>query len=331
MRHFDGPNYLVVAKSLYVLNHENPLPGYVEDPGYFAVHLPGFPLLLRGASSLVGWEAGFLGAVALCAVASAAAFAVYAGRVLPTVSVPIAVLAFVLLPARHALYRSLGSTEGLMAFAIFAALAALDRGYAGWAFAAASLAAVTRINGLLLVAVVAATVLRRGRPALAFLGAAAAVAPLGAVFFWHEVQFGSALTFLKVHGHKPGSGPFSWIFERAAANDWVAAELLLLLFLFHALGAAKLFVLGRHPEAALVVLHIGLFAFLRETDLARYFLTVTPLCVIVAWPEVWSRRNLAIVLLGVLGVLSIAYAWETIPMNVCHPVAWAALLRFLGS
>jgi hypothetical protein len=331
MRHFDGPNYLVVAKTFYRVTGEDPLPGYIADPRYFAVHLPGFPLLLRGAAILFGWQTGFLVAVALGAVASAAAFNIYAARALPSVKVPVALLAFLLLPARHTLYRSLGSTEDLMAFAVFAALAALDRGLVGWAYAAAALATVTRINGLLLVAVVALTVLRRGRPAAALLGAAAAVAPLGGVLLWHQAQFGSALTFLEVHGGKPGSGPFSYILERASAGDWVAAELLLSLFLLHALGAGKLWVMGRRPESVLVALHIGLFAFLRETDLARYFLTVTPLCIVVAWPEVWSRRGVSFVLLGVLGALSISYAWETIPMNVCHPAAWSALLRFLGS
>src|ERR1022692_4125898 len=47
VRHFDGPNYLVVAKAFYVPSAANPLPGYALSPSYFAMHTPLYP---RGCS-----------------------------------------------------------------------------------------------------------------------------------------------------------------------------------------------------------------------------------------------------------------------------------------
>src|SRR6202795_3041857 len=65
VRHFDGPNYLVVAKTLYVPTDRNPLPGYALAPSYFSVHPPLYPLVLRTLALFGGWKAGFLLATAL--------------------------------------------------------------------------------------------------------------------------------------------------------------------------------------------------------------------------------------------------------------------------
>jgi hypothetical protein len=82
VRHFDGPNYLVVAKTFYV-PPRTPLPAYALMPWYFAVHLPLYPLVLRICSLFGGWKAGLFLATGLLAVASARAFALYAKEAAP--------------------------------------------------------------------------------------------------------------------------------------------------------------------------------------------------------------------------------------------------------
>ena len=72
-------------------------------------------------------------------------------------------------------------------------------------------------------------------------------------------------------------------------------------------------------------------AYVRERDLARYYLTVAPFAVVVAWRDVWSRPRLAAAVLAVLAPLSVFYAWKTIPMNLCSEPAYRALLSFLAS
>src|ERR1035437_9402217 len=99
VRHFDGPNYLVVAKTFYV-PPRTPLPAYALMPWYFAVHLPLYPLVLRGCSLFGGWKAGLFLATGLLAVASAGAFALYAKEAAPGIPVGLAGLAFLFLPAR---------------------------------------------------------------------------------------------------------------------------------------------------------------------------------------------------------------------------------------
>src|SRR5512143_4347132 len=75
VRHFDGPNYLVVAKTLYVPTARNPLPGYALTPSYFTTHTPLYPLVLRACSLFGGWKAGLSVATGLLAAAPASAFA----------------------------------------------------------------------------------------------------------------------------------------------------------------------------------------------------------------------------------------------------------------
>lgn len=329
-RHFDGPNYLVVAKTLYRPTAASPLPGYVSSPGYFAVHLPVYPLVVRASAAVVGWGDALLLATALFSIGSAALFALWAREADGSLFLPAAVGAFVLLPPRAFLYRGLGATEAPMALFALAALLAARKERWGWAFAAASLATLTRINGVLVVGVLFLALLGRRRPLAAFAGAAAAVAPLGLVFAWHGRVLGDPLALFHVHGGKGAAWPFAWVAERAAAGEWTTAEMLAGLFVLHVLGALVLWTRGARLEAGLVAAHVVLYAFLRESDVARYFLTVTPLVLVLTFREVFRDRRLATAALVPLAALSVAYAWTTVPTNLCHPVAWRALVALLG-
>jgi len=336
VRHFDGPNYLVVAKTLYVPTAVNPLPGYALTPSYFAVHMPLYPLVLRACSLFGGWKAGLFLATGLLAAASASAFAVYAKDAAPEVPALVAVLAFLFLPARMFLYRALGASEALMSLLVVLAVLAWRRGRADWALFAAALATVTRTNGILVVGVLCLALLLSGRVKTALLGGALAAVPLLLLFSWHRFLFGDFFALLHVHADSAGGAgrlcpPFAFIGEMAARNDWETAEMLLGVHLFFVLCAARLFAKGDRLEAGLVAAHVALFSLLRERDLPRYYLTVAPFAVVLAWRDVWSRPRLAAAVLAVLAPLSVFYAWKTIPMNLCSEPATRALLSFLGS
>lgn len=336
VRHFDGPNYLVVAKTLYVPTEQNPLPGYALAPSYFTVHPPLYPLVLRALAFFSGWKAGFFLATALLAAASASVFALYAKEATPEIPAVFAVLAFLFLPARMFLYRALGASEALMSLLVVVAVLAFHRGRLDWAFLAAALATITRSNGVLVVLVLCLALVLSGRVKAAFTGGALAAVPLLLLFSWYRFLFGDFFALFHVHADSAGGAgrlapPFSFIGELAASNDWETAEMLLALHLFFVLSAARLWAKGDRLEAGLVSAHVALFSLLRERDLSRYYLTVAPFAVVVAWRDVWSRPRLAAAVLAVLGPLSILYAWKTIPMNLCSEPAYRALLSFLAS
>ncbi len=336
VRHFDGPNYLVVAKTLYVPTTQNPLPGYALTPSYFTAHTPLYPMVLKACALLGGWKAGLFVATGLLAAVSAAAFAVYAKEAAPEIPTLVAVLAFLFLPARMFLYRALGASEALMSLLVVLAVLAWRRGRVDWALFAAALATVTRTNGVLVVCVLCIALLFSGRVKTALLGGALAAVPLLLLFSWHRYLFGDFLALLHVHADSAGGTgrlglPFAFVGEMAARNDWETAELLLGLHLFYVLCAARLFARGDRLEAGLIAAHVALFSLLRERDLARYYLTVAPFAVVVAWRDVWSRPRLAAAVIAILAPLSVYYAWKTIPMNLCSEPAYRALLSFLAS
>ncbi|MCM3876814.1 MAG: hypothetical protein NEA02_10385 [Thermoanaerobaculia bacterium] len=335
VRHFDCPNYLVVAKTLYVPTAVNPMPGYAQTPVYFAAHTPLYPLVLRACSLVAGWKGGLFLATGLLAVASAWAFALYAKEATPEIPVVLATLAFLFLPARMYLYRALGASEALMSLLVILAVLAWRRGRVDWALFAAALATVTRMNGILVVAVLCLALLFSGRVKTAFLGGALAAVPLLVLCSWHRFLFGDffALRLGREVADSPGRLclPFAFIGEMAARNDWETAEMLLALHLFFILCAARLWMKGDRLEAGLIAAHVALFSLLRERDLARYYLTVTPFAVVVAWRDVWSRPRVATAVLVVLAPLSVFYAWKTIPMNLCSEPAYRALLSLLAS
>jgi hypothetical protein len=336
VRHFDAPNYLVVAKTFYVPTETNPLPGYVLHPKYFATHTPLFPLVIRACSLGTGYETGLAVATILLALASAAVFALWAREAAPEISPAVATLAFLLLPARMFLYRSLGASEALMSLLVLAAALAWRRGREDWAFFAAALATVTRTNGVLVVAVLGLLLVARRKFRPALVGGALAALPLLALLSWHRFLFGDFFSLLHVHADSArGIGrltfPFAFVGEMASANDWETAEMLLALHLFYVLCAARLWVRGDRFEAGLIAAHVVLLSLLRERDLARYYLTVAPFAVVLAFREVWARPRLAALVLAVLGPLSVAYAWKTIPLNLASPQAYEALVRFLAS
>lgn len=329
VRHFDGPNYLVVAKTLYRPTAESPLPGYIFSPRYFAVHLPLYPLAVRVMAPVAGYPVGLLLATALFGAASAAVFARYLGVAAPEVPALFGTLLFLCVPARHLLYRSIGATEAPMALCVVLAIFAYRTDRIALAFAAASLASITRINGVLVIGVLAVALLARHRLKSAIAGSVLACVPLAMTFAWQGRVLGSPFAFLETHAGKKSFVPFGWLLEKAGEGQWVDAELLLAVFLFYGIAALRLWEAGDRVEAGLVAAHLGLCAVLRETDLPRYFLTVAPFAVVVAFRDVWKRSPLALAFLAVAAPVALAYAWRSMPNNVCHPEAYAALLRFL--
>jgi hypothetical protein len=329
VRHFDGPNYLVVAKTLYRPTEVNPLPGYISSPRYFAVHLPAYPLAVRALAPVAGWPWALLLATAVFGMASAAVFVLWVSDAAPDVPWLPLLLAFLLLPPRSVLYRSLGATEAPMAFFVLLALWARGREKTSLAVGAAALASICRINGLLLVGLLALELLLRRRPLKALAAGLAGVAPLALVFAWQASVLGHGGAFLDTHGKKPAFIPFQYVKDLLGRDDWVGTDLVVWAFVFHVLAAALLFRRGRRFEAALVAAHVGLLAFVRETDLTRYFVTVAPLAFVLAFEDLLRDRRIATAVIAFAVALALPYAWGSVPQNLCDPAVYEHLLEFL--
>jgi hypothetical protein len=330
-RHFDGPNFMVVAKTLYVPTEVNPSPGYVSTPLFWAWYLPVYPLTIRLLSPIGGYPIAMLLSTALYSVLSAVAFAAYLRRTSPEV-LPIAgTLALLLLPARALLYRSIGANEGAMTLFVVLAVLAFHREREGEAFAWASLSAVTRVSGIVVIGVLFLAVLAKRRPKAAFAGAALALVPLGLLSLWHGRVLGDPLAYFHVHRTaKILPVPFAAVIELLDREQWVEADLLTVVYLFFGLSAVRLWSRGLRVESGLIVAHLAFFSFVREVDQLRYLLAVAPFAVVAAWPEAWRNGRTSAIALAVLGPLSFLYVWRSIPMNLMDAAVFEKLLRFLS-
>ena len=329
LRHFDGPIYMIVAKALYAPPAVNPLPGYVLRAEFFAIVPPLFPMAVRLLSFPLGIPAGLFLASILFVAASAAALVLYARRVIPEVALSVAVAVFCLVPARHVLYRALGSAEGAMALFVLLAAWAWHEERIGAAYLFASLATVTRVNGVLVIGVLSLLLLARRRIVPALAGGLLALVPLGLVFAWQAHVLGTPLAFFNVHGSKRILVPFAEIGEQLRIGQWEAAELLLATYLFMALAAGRLWVMKLPFESLLVMAHIGLFSLMRESDLPRWSLTVAPFVYLVAWRDLWKETRVAALALVGVGTLSVAYAWQSSGQNLLSEPVYDHLLAFL--
>ena len=148
-RHYDSPRDMTVARTLYRIAPDNPLVSKTMTPAYFASRLPLYPLLVR-AFAWIGYQRAMLFVSWGAGVAAVLLFYTLARDVWRLSSPFFLSLVFLFLPPRWLLYRSVGATESLYIALTLASLLLFERGRIGRASAAASLAAVTRITGLMI-------------------------------------------------------------------------------------------------------------------------------------------------------------------------------------
>jgi len=151
IRHWDGPLYIIPAKTLYNVNDpliQQNILGLTDK--YFAAHLPGYPLTLRFLAPFVGYPKSTVLSTLLTSIALFCAF-YYINKKLRLTTKPfILTLVFMFLTPRFFVVRSIGSPEPLFLLALllsvyfFVARNYLFAGLLG------ALAVITKTPGILL-------------------------------------------------------------------------------------------------------------------------------------------------------------------------------------
>lgn len=121
-RHFDGPLYVVAAKTMYKPEAINNLHlELVTSPNYYAAHLPLYPILIKMFSFLFGYLRSMLIVTLLFSVLAALVF-YYILRSLKLSENPLALtIVFLFLP-RFFVVRSVGAPESIFLFFILFSL-----------------------------------------------------------------------------------------------------------------------------------------------------------------------------------------------------------------
>jgi 4-amino-4-deoxy-L-arabinose transferase-like glycosyltransferase len=137
---YDGPNYIVIAKSLYdkeiirwAFSQSIPLE-------YYPAHLPGYPLTIRFLDIFMPGTWSMLVATLLATIGAVFAFYFLVKKYNFSSNPLLLSIIFLFLPARWLVVRSVGSPEPLFIFAILASLYFFnDKRYCGLPFLALSL------------------------------------------------------------------------------------------------------------------------------------------------------------------------------------------------
>lgn len=119
---YDGPNYIVIAKTLYdksLISSSFSLPSPLE---YYPAHLPAYPIIIRALNIILPGTWSMLAATLLTTILAVWAFYLLLKKFNIT-SKPLWIsVIFLFLPARWLTVRSVGSPEPLFIFAILASI-----------------------------------------------------------------------------------------------------------------------------------------------------------------------------------------------------------------
>lgn len=324
-RFWDGPNLLTAARTLYEIRPDNPLLAYVYTPLFFASYLPAQPLLVR-ALAIFGYEPALLLVSILASVVAVLLFYRLARDVWKLSSPFFLSLVFLFLPPRWLLYRSVGATEPLYIASTLASVLFFERSRFGRASAAAALAALTRISGLMFVPAYAVLLLREKRyKSILWLGLVPA--GLGAFFLFCAVRFGNLFAYFTPHGEKLDRlAPFGFLPVLFQKGLYHQVEFHILLALVYAVGISRL---RSFPVIFwYCVFELALHLCLSTEDWSRYLLSMAPFALVVGYREVIDTRVFRW-MLPVFAALGVYYAWGVIPLNGCRPDIYQALLVHL--
>jgi len=337
---YDGPLYLVVAKTLYNLNlirlnYSFPLP--LE---YYAAHFPFYPLLIKLTAGFFGFPYAML---LITVISSMLAIYFFNKLIIDFVGRKSALwmtFVFSIFPARWLIVRSVGSAEPLFVAAIIASLYYFRKERYVSSGIWGAIAQLTKSTGILLFfAYAAAIFLPKIKKAavsqrtswLSSLQLATYLPifliPLSllGVFLLYQIKFNDFLAYFhsgdNIHLFFP---PFQ-IFN--PQQPWVGTfwlEEVIFVYLFGILGLAKLIQKKETALAWFVGIFFVLTLFISHRDLIRYSLPIVPF-LFVAFSETLVKKEfkIAIVLLIIpIYLFSLAF----ISQNVMPISDWAPFL-----
>ncbi|HTY91707.1 MAG TPA: hypothetical protein VMC84_11075 [Methanocella sp.] len=320
-RYLDGPLYMYVAKTLYVIPATNPfnLPAY-----YFACHLALYPLAIR-ALSFVGYDHAMILVVIAASTLATVLFYQLLKEFKYSVNPFWASVVFIFFPSRWLLYHSVGASEPMFILLIIASIYCYKKDRYILAFALAGLASVTKIFGvLMLVSYLLLLVHEKKYRYIPYLAIIPAF--LAANFLVYQLTYGDFLAYFRWNGSFMKPVPFMNFFDPASKGNTNNAELFMGFYIIYILGALRLW---KRPElASFSLVYVLFMAFVEHPDVSRYLLPAAPFALIVAFDDIISRKEFMVVF-PLIVVFGYFYCWGIIPTNLIGADTFAQLMAGL--
>ena len=335
-RHWDGPIYMYIAKTLYFIPADHPFQDTTAI--FYASFLPLYPLVIRLMTLLTFGH--YPQAMILSTLITTAIAATLLHRLLQEwrlVKSPAwSTVLFCFLPARWLLIHSVGSSEPLFLCCAFAALLAYKRNRDWMVILFIFLACLCRPPGVLLVPVFAILYWRQRKWRTICL---LPIALLGipALFTYYYFVVGDFFAFFYVHLNRAfntGQGKASAISSLpleiyrfyAARPNFHSTDYYALLYLLNLTGTLALWKKSR--ELFFYCLIFFAFTCFQMTfDLPRYSLTFMALSLLVAFDSILTQKYFRYIVFPFSLYLGYKYAWGFLPLGVCSPEVLRVMLR----
>lgn len=337
---YDGPLYLVIAKTLYNAEAIKQLFSFPLTTEYYAAHFPLFPLMIKPFAFILGFPYSMLFVTLTCSLLSFYFFNKLARLYVSKKEALWLTFVFSIFPARWLIVRSVGSAEPLFLTGIIASVYFFQQKKYFSAGIWGAIAALTKPPGILLfIAYFAAIFL----PDIKKLGTqdfglwvknlslkkylSLLLIPLATliVFIFYKIRFNDFLAYFhsgdNIHIFFP---PFS-IFNYSA--PWVGTfwlEEIIFVYLLACLGLINLIKRGEKTLACFVGVFFISILFVSHRDLIRYSLPLVPF-LIIAFSETLLKKEFKIVL-AFLAIPIYLFSLSYISQNVMPISDWAPFL-----
>lgn len=325
---FDGPLYIVVAKTWY-----NPQAIQALQVGlnlhhtYFAAHLPLYPAFI----AIAGPVFGYLRAMVVVNVAATVGLAFLLYFVIKDLNLskkPLLLTGIFLFLPRFLVTRSIGSPESLFILLIVGSLYLFERNKILFASIVGAFAVATKVPGILLFVAYGLVYLERYIKNREFNWKSLYILliPFGliGVFGLYAVQYKDFLAYFHTNAVVPLVAPFA-VFNHAA--KWVGTIWLEDALFYFALYAGTVIMLKGTHYRSFFYFALTFFVattFVEHRDIARYSLPLWPLAVI-AFEKILTSKKFVLAYLIILPAIFL-YAWNFIGHNGAPIANWKPFL-----
>jgi hypothetical protein len=288
------------------------------------MHLPAYPATIR-AVAIFGWTNAVLLSAWLAAAGAAVLFYILCRDVWGIAGPFWVTMAFLFLPPRWILYRSVGASEPLALFLALLAILLIEKGRWAWAIAASCALALTRWTGVVVAGAWALLLIRQGHWRR-ILWLAPIPLSLVAFFIYSKQQFGDWQAPFEVH--LAILARIRILGDAVTISSWqdnIRGELVLLLALACAAG---IWMIRRLAVPAVYAASQLLFLLIvYGWDWPRFILGFAPMLAALSLHDYWRSSAGKWLLVSAAG-FGILWARASIPYNLMKDPE--LLLRHLG-
>lgn len=337
---YDGPLYIVVAKTLYNPQMIKDMFSFNLPTQYYAAHFPLFPVLIKPFAPIFGFPYAMLFVTVLSSFLAIYFFNIFISQYFKKSDALWLTFVFSIFPARWLIVRSVGSAEPLFIACIIATAYYFQNKKYWKAGIWGVLATLTKSPGILLflaltLAVIAPNIKKLGSlhfdkwikslKISSFLPILTIPLSLISVFIFYKLKLNDFFAYFhsgdNIHLLFP---PFQ-IFNYSA--DWVGTfwlEEIIFVYLFGILGLIKLIQQQRNTAIWIVGIFFFSLLFVSHRDVIRYSLPISPF-LILAYGDTIIKREFKIAL-AVLIIPIYLFSLAYISQNVMQISDWGPLL-----